>query len=114
MITALVFMSIMNVHQINRQISETDFSLINNTEDLYFNLSRKGQNVVVIMLDMGISGYVPYIMEERPELKEKFSGFVYYPNTISFGMHTNFGAPALYGGYEYSPAAMNRTSFMSE
>ena len=113
MITALALMSIMNVHQINRQISETDFSLINNTEDLYFNLSRKGKNVVVIMLDMGISGYVPYIMEERPELKEKFSGFVYYPNTISFGMHTNFGAPALYGGYEYSPYAMNRRTDMT-
>ena len=110
---SLMIMSMMNISSINKDIRETDFSEFYSTENLDFPMSKNGKNVVVIMLDMAVSGYVPYIMAERPELKEKFDGFTYYPNTISFGMHTNFGAPALYGGYEYSPVAMNKRSDMT-
>ena len=70
-------------------------------------LSREGNNVIVLMLDRAISSYLPCILYERPDLKEVYSGFVYYPNTLSFGAHTNFGAPPLFGGYEYTPMAMN-------
>lgn len=111
--TVLILMSLLNIARIYRVISRTDFDLVRNADDLNFPLSKNGKNVIFIMLDMGISGYVPYIMAERPELKETFSGFTYYPNTISFGMHTNFGAPALYGGYEYSPAAANKRTDMT-
>ena len=77
-----------------------------------FQLSRTERNVVVVFLDRAISGYLPYIMAERPELAAKFDGFTYYPNTLSFGQTTNFAAPALYGGYEYAPAAMNARTEM--
>ncbi len=70
-------------------------------------LSRTEPNVVVLFMDRAISGYVPYIMHERPELAKQFDGFVYYPNTISFGVSTLFGSPSIYGGYEYTPTAMN-------
>lgn len=70
-------------------------------------LSKTGKNVIVIMLDRAISGFVPYIMNEKPELAEKFSGFTYYPNTLSFGTITNVASPALFGGYEYMPAEMD-------
>ncbi len=73
-----------------------------------FELSTEGQNVVVIMLDRGVNYYFPYILEEKPELKEKFAGFTHYSNTISFGCTTNFGVPALLGGYEYTPVEMNK------
>jgi membrane protein insertase Oxa1/YidC/SpoIIIJ len=73
-----------------------------------FNFSKNADNVVLVMLDRGISGYVPYIFEERPELREIFSGFVYYPNCVSFASHTLVGAPPLYGGYEYTPGEINR------
>ena len=71
-------------------------------------LSKKGKNVIVFMLDRAISGYVPYLLEEKPILKRQFDGFTYYPNTLSFGRHTNFAAPALFGGYEYTPVEMNK------
>ena len=71
-------------------------------------LSRSGKNVVIFLLDRAIDGYIPYIFNEKPELAAQFSGFTYYPNTISFGQHTIFGAPAIYGGYEYTPDAMNK------
>ncbi len=69
-------------------------------------LSRGGNNVVVLMLDRAISSYLPCILYERPDLREVFSGFVYYPNALSFAMHTNLGAPPLFGGYEYTPLAV--------
>ena len=75
-----------------------------------FTLDRSGKNVVVIMLDRAIGRFLPYIMQERPELKQSLAGFTYYPNTLSYGSHTNVGAPALFGGYEYTPEAMNRRS----
>lgn len=76
-------------------------------------LSRTGKNVVVMMLDRAIGGYVPYLFDELPELKDAFRGFVFYPNTISFGTHTNFGSPGLFGGYEYTPYESNKRDTVS-
>ncbi|MBR3461060.1 MAG: hypothetical protein IKH20_00110 [Clostridiales bacterium] len=70
-------------------------------------LSRDGKNVIVLMLDRGLGLQVPYIFNEKPELKEQYDGFTYYRNTISYGPYTIFGSPALYGGYEYTPEGMN-------
>ena len=70
-------------------------------------LSRNGQNVVVIMMDRALSCYVPYLFQEKPELEEMFSGFTWYPNTLSFGTTTNTGSPALFGGYDYQPLKLN-------
>ena len=73
-------------------------------------MSRNGKNVVVFMLDRAISGYIPYIFQEKPELKEAFSGFTYYPNTLSLGRNTNVTTPSLFGGYEYTPEEIDRRS----
>jgi len=73
-----------------------------------FPLSKEGKNVIVLMLDRAIGSYIPYIFNEKPELVEKFSGFTYYSNMVSFGGHTNFGAPPIFGGYEYTPSEMNK------
>ena len=73
-------------------------------------LSRTGKNVIVLMMDRAMGTQVPYIFNEKPELKEKFDGFTYYPNTLSYGAHTNFAAPALFGGYDYTPEKINARS----
>ena len=70
-------------------------------------LSKTGKNVIVFMLDRSIGPQFPYLLKEKPELMEKFDGFTYYPNTVSFGNATNIGAPALFGGYEYTPDKIN-------
>lgn len=77
------------------------------------NLSRQGRNVMVIFLDRGISGYIPYFLKEKPELAQMFDGFTYYPNTLSFGTKTVFGSPGLYGGYEYAPFISDERSDMA-
>jgi YidC/Oxa1 family membrane protein insertase len=73
-----------------------------------FHLSKTGKNVFVIMLDRAINGYIPEIFNEAPQLKSVYSGFKYYPNTVSFGFFTLQGAPALFGGYEYTPLEINK------
>jgi hypothetical protein len=75
-----------------------------------FHLSKEGKNVIVIMLDRAINSFVPEIFSESPDLFEKFSGFVYYPNTISFNSYTLIGAPPIFGGYEYTPDEINKRS----
>ncbi len=105
---ALTSMSVINITQIADATTETLDQLGESTDQHpSFRLSKDGQNVVVIMLDRGIGPFIPYIMEEKPELLEQFDGFTYYSNTLSFGAYTNFGAPALYGGYDYTPVNMN-------
>jgi len=81
-----------------------------NLEMPNFSLSTEGKNVMVIMLDRAIGSYIPFIINENPEIKDQFSGFVYYSNTISHGRNTNFCVPALFGGYEYTPIELNKRS----
>lgn len=114
LIISLCGLSIRNIYHANKLLA--DMSYIKNNDASHhttpklFSLSRKGKNVIVFMLDRAISGYVPYLMEEKPQLKEQFSGFTYYPNTLSFGFSTNFGVPALFGGYEYTVTEINKRS----
>lgn len=70
-------------------------------------LSRTEKNVVVIFLDRAINSFFPLIVEQFPYLKEQYSGFAYYPNTVSYGRRTISGVPPLMGGYEYTPERMN-------
>ena len=110
-LVAVVGMSGFNLVKINASVS----GLKDKAEDYsdampHFTLSKTGKNVVVFMLDRGINEYIPYIFNEKPEIKKQFSGFTYYPDTLSFGGSTNFGTPALYGGYEYMPIKMNERS----
>jgi YidC/Oxa1 family membrane protein insertase len=73
-----------------------------------YRFSASGQNVVVIMLDRGISGYVPYIFGEKPELNKLFSGFTFFPNSVSLAGQTIKGVPPLFGGYDYTPLEMQK------
>ena len=71
-----------------------------------YSFSKTKKNVLVFMLDRMPGIFIPSIFDDFPALYEKFTGFTLYPNTISFGGHTYIGAPLLYGGYEYTPAAV--------
>lgn len=109
LLTALIavgYMSGNNMLQIRESVSIS--TSVNYDSDAHFPLSKTGKNVVVLMLDRAMGEYVPYLFGEKPELLEKFDGFTYYPNTISFGGFTNFSTPSLFGGYEYTPVEINK------
>ncbi len=108
LIVAASGMSGVNIAKANKSINDINLNKTDKTEELCFNLSKTGQNVIVFMLDRAMGQYIPYIMKELPELKERFAGFTYYSNTISFSGSTNMAAPALLGGYEYTPVEINK------
>ena len=92
-------------HSLSGSSDQTAESLPEDTPTI--KLSKTGKNVVVIMLDRAIPDFIPYIMEEKPELQQEFAGFTAYSNTLSYGPFTNIGTPPLYGGSEYRPKQMN-------
>lgn len=73
----------------------------------YFNFTKTGQNVVILMTDRFMGGYFPQVLEFMPELKEELSGFTWYSNTLTNCPRTNCGEPAILGGWEYTTHAMN-------
>ena len=101
---AALTMSIINMNSIERAFNKVSLGSVSELASVP--LSTDGQNVMVIMLDRAPGYFVPVIFEEIPELQEQFDGFTFYPNTLSFGSHTKFAAPALFGGYEYTPEAI--------
>ncbi len=101
-------MAMCNIVGTSKEMEKVKKALLTQSEnEAHLTLSQNGKNVVLIMLDRAASLYVPFIMEEKPDLVQKFDGFTYYPQTISYGTCTNYGAPGLYGGYEYTPEKMN-------
>ena len=113
MCIVVVAMTAVNFYNINAALPGIRTALEKSASDkAHIPLSKQGKNVVVIMLDRAINYYVPFIMNEKPELKEKFAGFTYYPNALSFGAATNVGTPPLYGGPDYTPQKMNERNNM--
>lgn len=108
MILTSAIVSARNLMQIRKTVSEAMVEIRKAKEDrAEIHLSKSGNNVVVMILDRAISSYIPYIFNEKPELVDKYDGFVYYPNTMSYSGVTNVGIPPVYGGYEYTPDEMN-------
>lgn len=109
MIAAVIGMSVSNMVSISKASADIGTIIQRSTSDTQasFKLSRKGKNVVVIMMDRAVNSYLPYLLNERQDLQDQFDGFIWYPNTLSYGNSTNTGSAALYGGYEYTPERMN-------
>jgi membrane protein insertase Oxa1/YidC/SpoIIIJ len=106
---ALLVLSGINLVQIHKGyatvLSKKDEG--NSSVEKVFSFSKSGKNVMLVMLDCLIGSYMPYIFKERPELLEIFNDFTHYPNTASFSNHTLVGALPVFGGYEYTPVAVN-------
>jgi YidC/Oxa1 family membrane protein insertase len=111
---SLFIVSFFNIIKINNAYTLLNIRMANTTEEkslepVYF-LSKNDKNVIVIMADAAVNGFVPLIFSDNPELEKQFDGFTLYRNTASFSSHTLMGAPPLWGGYEYTPYEMNKKS----
>ena len=109
---SLLFVSLMNTRIINggfksyEEKTGTDNVGIREIKP-FLHFSKTGKNIVYIYLDRAQNQYIEPLFEECGELYEQYSGFTLYKNTVSFNGHTLLGAPACYGGYEYTPESMN-------
>ncbi|MCQ2397677.1 MAG: YidC/Oxa1 family membrane protein insertase [Sphaerochaetaceae bacterium] len=112
-IIALSFVNIGSIFIKNKKSQKfRDDSTVNSMDELpedgkILCLSKKGRNVIVFFLDRALGFAVPFELDLYPQLRDLLDGFTYYPNTISFAGGTVKGSPALFGGYEYTPEAIN-------
>jgi len=93
--------------QYKLNLSDIGQELVETIEPAY-HFSKTGKNVLYIFLDRAMNSYFPSIIEELPELKDQLSGFTFYPNAVSFGSTTVYGAPPMLGGYEYTVDEVNK------
>jgi len=113
-VISLLCFGITNIFKINNSFTKLNAGGTASTSDSfvdikkYYTFSKTGKNIVLIMLDYGLSGFVPFVFDEKPELLNSFKGFTYYPNTISFGSHTIHGLPGIFGGYYYTPLEIHK------
>ncbi len=73
----------------------------------FFSFSKDQPNVLVLFLDMFTGGHVQDLFAQRPDLRERFAGFTWYPDTVSLGSVTTVSAPSIYGGHAFDPDNMN-------
>ncbi len=107
---ALICISVVNIAGIRSQYD--DYAKKYASSDAYskmpeIKLSKTGKNVILILLDRAMGPEVLYMLNERPDLMDTYDGFTFYHDTVSFSDDTLHGAPPVFGGYEYTPEAMN-------
>jgi len=117
LVLASFALSLYNIWTINREFQDHKVNVLENEaaftlgdEEPIYHLSKEGKNVIVFFLDRAVGAYFPYVLDDIPALHEQFQGFTYYPNTVSYATDTLIGAPALMGGYEYTPEEINNRS----
>lgn len=79
-----------------------DFCIGESTNKI--SLSKEKENVILFFFD-SVSGYFlnELFLKDEPQYKEKFDGFVNYPDTLSPLAYTTLIQSALFAGYEYLP-----------
>lgn len=115
LLIAVAAMAGFNVYSIQKEMPEIRRVINESAEDgkPTLTFSKTEPNVIVLMLDRSVSAYVPYMMQENPTLASQFSGFTYYPNTLSYGTRTLVAAPALFGGYDFTPVNTDKRTDVS-
>lgn len=63
-----------------------------------YKFSKKNINIVYLLADMFNGNYIGRIIEEYPEYKEKLSGFIWYPDSLSISTNTEQSLAGLLGG----------------
>ena len=112
----LLFTNIMLMtHTLSAGLSPNNFDVIasKNSGDMSINQANKfyafskDSNTIVIMLDMFQGNIFADIIDEHPELIQQFSGFTYYPNTLSHGSSTWKSISAIAGGQDFQVQFLN-------
>lgn len=107
-IVSLMIINFINLYKINKTYKNLPAPETQTSIEPIYNLSKDKENVIVIMQDRLFIPYVDYILNNHPEISEKFEGFTFYKNTSSFGPLTMIGTPGLFGGYDYTPYEINK------
>ncbi|MFA6404137.1 MAG: membrane protein insertase YidC [Salinivirgaceae bacterium] len=94
--------------KVGPQYSQSKPEMVSTKHTIPF--SRDKENVVFLIVDMLQGWYLKSMIEENPELKQSFEGFIHYPNTVSISNYTNSSAPPILAGFNYTPDKLNLDS----
>jgi YidC/Oxa1 family membrane protein insertase len=94
-------------YKIKKESLNTNLPSYNNDLNAY---SKDKKNIVVIMLDMFTGDHVSTIFKDYPKLKSHFTGFTWYPDTLTMGYNTFVSEPSIHGGHDYTVDAINSRS----
>ncbi|WP_288506472.1 YidC/Oxa1 family membrane protein insertase [Treponema succinifaciens] len=109
-VAALFMNSFTNCIKINKEFKKMQPPSIKTEIEPVYHLSKTGKNVIVIMQDRLFMPFVEQCFEEKPIFRQKFDGFTFYKNAISFGRYTMIGTPGIFGGYSFTPYEINQRS----
>lgn len=70
--------------------------------------SKTEKNIVVLMIDGSMAGYIPRLLELDAGAADRLSGFTWYSNVVSTGNRTFNALPAVFGGFDYTAANINK------
>lgn len=76
--------------------------------DRLLGFSKTEPNIVVVMLDAFTGSHIDIIMNENPELKEKYRGFTWYRNTLGTSNMTVASLPSIVCGDVCTPWELNK------
>jgi uncharacterized membrane protein (Fun14 family) len=69
--------------------------------------SKTGKNIVFILADMYNGNYFGRLLDDDKKYNDLYSGFTYFPDSLSISSFTVASLPALLGGEEYIPVKLN-------
>jgi hypothetical protein len=99
LIISLAVPSISNIIKIKKAYTLLDIRMENSPKEKtlipVFNLSKNNKNVIIIMADGALNGFVPFIFDDHPIIEKQFDGFTLFKNTASFSSHKLIGVPPL-------------------
>ena len=78
--------------------------------DKAYRVSKTGKNIFIFMLDRSMNFFIDPILENSEVVKQEYTGFTVFENSVAFGLSTNFSTPSLFGGYEYTPEKIDARS----
>ena len=105
---ALVVLGIVNLVSLQKEsVRLAVLSGSGNDAAVVFPLSKTEQNVFIVFFDRAQGSAMADALGYFPDLRNSLEGFTLYPNTLSFGSCTVTGVPAMLGGYDYTPLAIN-------
>lgn len=106
MLSALVIATISCSYLLSNKISKADLSEVDFSK-IDLNYSKTKNNIIIFVMDGAMSGYLPEMFKDDPELLKTYEGFTWYSNSVSTADRTIAGIPAIFGGYEFTVSEIN-------
>ncbi|MGP1603370.1 MAG: membrane protein insertase YidC [Treponema sp.] len=75
-----------------------------------YRVSKTGKNIFIFMLDRGVNFFIEPIFENSEIVRNAYTGFTLFENSVTFTTGTVGSTPSLFGGYEYTPENINKRS----